>query len=235
MNTPNPLVPQGSLEEKSKGKSHIRIAVITILAIHVVLLGALLIQGCKPEPVPLPKPPLTDPTNGVAETNTPPAPTTNVYVPPPLTNPVVVAPTNPVPPLASSDATTHVVVKGDSFYTLGKKYGVSMKAVELANPGVDSSKLKIGQKLNIPAKTVPAPTPNTGVAPTADAGADGLYVVKSGDTLGKIAKANGTTAKAIQAANNLKTTRIAVGQKLKLPARTTAAPAAPATTPLPVP
>ena len=245
MNTPNPLVPQGSLEEQSKGKSHIRIAVITILAIHVVLLGALLIQGCKPEPVPPPKPPLTDPTNVVAETNTTP-PATNIVAP---TNPVVaptnvtVIPTNPVPEVVAG-ATTHTVVNRDSFYTLGKKYGVSMKAVELANPGVDSSKLKIGQKLNIPAKTAPAPTPPTGVAPTADAGADGLYVVKSGDTLGKIAKANGTTAKAIQAANNLKTTRIAVGQKLKLPARTTPVPAAatppatpttPAATPAPIP
>ena len=236
MNTPNPLVPQGSLEEKSKGKSHIRIAVITILAIHVVLLGALLIQGCKPEPASVPKPTFNDPTNVVADTN-PPAPPTNVYVPPtnlppPPTN-VYIPPTNTVP--LTADATTHVVVKGDSFYTLGKTYGVSMKAVEQANPGVDSSKLKIGQKLNIPAKTAPAPKANTGIAPAPgiDAGAEGIYVVKSGDNLGKIAKANGTTAKAIQAANNLKTTQIKVGQKLKLPARTTPAPAPAAPTTVP--
>src|SRR5450759_3928434 len=51
MNTPNPLVPQGSLleQQKSKGKSNLFIAVISILAIHVVLFGGLLIQGCKPE------------------------------------------------------------------------------------------------------------------------------------------------------------------------------------------
>src|SRR5258706_15985224 len=46
MNTPNPLVPQGSLPN-TRGKNQIRIAVITILAVHVVLLLALLMAGCK--------------------------------------------------------------------------------------------------------------------------------------------------------------------------------------------
>lgn len=47
MNTPSPLVPEGAISP-SKGKSNIKIAVFTILAIHAVLLGGLLIQGCKP-------------------------------------------------------------------------------------------------------------------------------------------------------------------------------------------
>ena len=45
------------------------------------------------------------------------------------------------------------------------------------------------------------------------------YIVKSGDTLTKIAKQYGTTVKAIEAENNLTTTRIKVGQKLKIPAK----------------
>ena len=44
MNKPNPLVPQGTFADK--GKSHIRITVFAILAVHVVLLGVLLIAGC---------------------------------------------------------------------------------------------------------------------------------------------------------------------------------------------
>jgi LysM repeat protein len=47
MNTPNPLVPQGSLPASSKGKSTIRIAVLTIVAIHAVFFAGLLMQGCK--------------------------------------------------------------------------------------------------------------------------------------------------------------------------------------------
>ena len=49
MNSPNPLIPQGLLTKESKGKTNIRIVVFTILALHVLLLGGLLMQGCKPE------------------------------------------------------------------------------------------------------------------------------------------------------------------------------------------
>ena len=48
MNTPNPLIPQGILSQ-TRGKTNMRIVVFTILALHVVLLGGLLMQGCKPE------------------------------------------------------------------------------------------------------------------------------------------------------------------------------------------
>jgi LysM repeat protein len=44
-----------------------------------------------------------------------------------------------------------------------------------------------------------------------------VYVVKAGDTLTAIAKAHGSTVKAIRAANNLKTDRLLVGKKLKIP------------------
>src|SRR5678816_4199263 len=44
--TPNPLIPKGTFLEQ-KGRSHIRLAVFTILAVHVVLLGSLLMAGCK--------------------------------------------------------------------------------------------------------------------------------------------------------------------------------------------
>ena len=43
------------------------------------------------------------------------------------------------------------------------------------------------------------------------------YVVKSGDTLTRIAKVHGTTVKALKAANNLTNDRIVVGAKLKIP------------------
>ena len=44
-----------------------------------------------------------------------------------------------------------------------------------------------------------------------------IYVVKSGDNLTQIAKAHGTTIKAIEAANDLSSDRILVGAKLKIP------------------
>jgi len=62
----------------------------------------------------------------------------------------------------------------------------------------------------------PAASPaveNTAVASPAKT----VYVVKSGDTLSRIAKIHGTTVKAIKAANNLTNDRIVVGSKLKIP------------------
>ena len=55
-----------------------------------------------------------------------------------------------------------------------------------------------------------------------------VYTVKSGDTLGHLAKTFGTTVKTIQAENNLTTTSIKVGQKLKIPAKAEAAAPVPA-------
>ena len=44
-----------------------------------------------------------------------------------------------------------------------------------------------------------------------------VYLVKSGDSLSRIAKTHGTTIKALKLANNLSTDRISVGEQLKIP------------------
>jgi peptidoglycan endopeptidase LytE len=46
---------------------------------------------------------------------------------------------------------------------------------------------------------------------------ESLYVVKSGDTLTRIAKVHGTTVKALKSANGLDGDRLVVGEKLKIP------------------
>jgi LysM repeat protein len=57
--------------------------------------------------------------------------------------------------------------------------------------------------------------PVTLASASAEPGAK-IYVVKPGDNLLKIAKANGTTPKALKSANGLKTDIIRVGQKLRI-------------------
>ena len=116
---------------------------------------------------------------------------------------------------------------GDSLAKIAKKNGVTLKALQAANPGVIPTKLKIGQKLSIPAG---GSTSTSSAAPTATVGGDtttATYTVKSGDTLTKIAKSHGTSVKAIESANGLSTTKIKVGQKLKIPSKGEAAAAAP--------
>jgi LysM repeat protein len=126
------------------------------------------------------------------------------------------------------------VVKGDSLAKIAKKHGVTLSALKAANPGVEPTKLKVGQKLSIPAGGSPAAAPATGTSSGVESSGGEAYTVKSGDTLTKIAKAHGTTVKAIKAASNLATDHIKVGQKLTIPAKAeAAAPVAPAPAPAP--
>jgi LysM repeat protein len=219
MNNPSPLIPQGSmLEQKSQGRSRLKLAFFCVVGVHVAaLMVALLSQGCKREQAPPPEaamPPITDTNLPPVDTNFPPA-NVSTSAPPPMVEPPV-AP----PPAVVGSAQEHVIVKGDTFSDLAKKYGVSVKAIEAANPGVDAKKLKLGQKINIP-----APSAATGTtAPAVETG-EQTYTVKSGDNLTKIAADHHTTVKAIQSANNMTDTRIKVGQKLKIPGTAALAPA----------
>jgi len=219
------------LEQKNKTRSRVKVAVFCVVAINVLGLTALLMQGCKREQTEAETQPPVD-TNALpaVDTNASPVVDTNAApVPPPVVN------TAPIP--APEAATTeYVVVKGDSFSRIAKKFGVTVKAIEAANPGVEPTKLKVGQKLSIPAASgnTAAPAAN-GMAPVASTGSDQVYTVKSGDTLSKIAKAHGTTIKAIESENNLSTTKIKVGDKLKIPAKSEAAAPAPETAPAPAP
>ena len=232
MNNPNLFVPQGSLLEQSKRRSRMKLGVFIVLAVSVCGLTAMLIQGCKrenPETEITPSPDTNPPV--VADTNPPTGLSNPVVVVPPIpTNPPIVVPT----PVPESATTEYTVVAGDTLGKIAKKNGVKLKELEDANPGVIPTKLKVGQKLQIPAASGVAPAAGTALDTTsAGVGAE-IYKVKSGDTLTKIAKAHGTTVKLIMSENNLTTTRITVGKKLKIPAKAEAAiapamPAAPVT------
>jgi LysM repeat protein len=230
MNNPNPFVPQGSLlEQQSKRRSRLKLAVFCVLAVGVAGLSAMLIQGCKREQPP------TDETTPTIDTNTPAitdtnAPTidTNAPVMPPVATNAVVT------PLPETAVTEYTIVKGDTLAAIAKKNNVMLKALEAANPSVVPTKLKIGQKLTIPAggSATPAEVDTTGASTGGE-----VYTIKSGDTLTKIAHSHGTTVKAIEAANSgLDPNHIKVGQKLTIPSKAeAAAPAAAAPAPEPVP
>ncbi len=46
----------------------------------------------------------------------------------------------------------YVIKAGDTFAKIARAQGVSASALSEVNPGVDSSKLKVGQKIKLPAK-----------------------------------------------------------------------------------
>ena len=228
MNNQNPVIPQGSaLEQKNKGRARVKIAVFFVLAIHGIGLMALLMQGCgqSKEPVPTPETTASNTPPGFVEATNTPAATSN----PPV---VVTAPTpaeTPMPPTLPAGATEYTIVKGDILDSIAKKFYVSLKAITEANPGIQPTKLKIGQKINIPAPATSATPTGAGMLPveSASAASEQTYAVKSGDNLTKIAAQFGTTVKALRAANGLKTDSIKVGQKLKIPAKASAPVAVP--------
>jgi len=225
--------------------------------VHVVLIGGMLLQGCKDTKESAIQP-ATDTTSTAPATNTdtlPPVTTTaNISnaapgnpapnlaqnptpaaPPQPIPAAVPVAPPQPVPaappvaPAASTETREYVIASGDTLGALAKKNGISLKTMMAANPGVDPKKLKVGQKVQIPAGASAA---SPGTPDMAAAGDSATYTVKSGDTLGKIAKINHTSYKKIMALNDLKTTSIKVGQKLKLPAPKEGAETPAASTPV---
>jgi LysM repeat protein len=244
MNNQSPLIPQGSLlEQRNKGRARVKIAVFLVLAIHGVGLMALLMQGCKKEPEPIPtaaaEPEATNnaPPPFIEPTNAPTAASNTLAAPPSATTTPTPAPAEPPPqPVATpppTPASDYTIAKGDTFSTVAKKFHVTVKALLEANPSVEPTKLKIGQSIHIP----PATASSTASAAVPGAAADTsgqTYKVKSGDSLTKIATQFGVTVKALRSANSLKTDKIVVGQSLTIPAKTTApAPAGTSTTTAP--
>jgi LysM repeat protein len=225
MNNPNPFVPLGSLLElQSKRRSRMKLGVLCVLVVGVAGLTAMLIQGCKREQTELPpEVPPVDTNAVVVDTNA----MTMVASNPP----VVVA-----PPIVENPGSEYVVVHGDTLAKIAKKKGVTLKALKEANPGVEPTKLKAGQKLTIPGGGMAAPTATGDMTSTGSGMGGETYTVKSGDSLTKIAKVHGTTVKAIEAENGLSTTKIKVGQKLKIPVKAEAVAPAPAPmAPMPAP
>ncbi|MSR67000.1 MAG: LysM peptidoglycan-binding domain-containing protein [Pedosphaera sp.] len=231
MNT-NPILPPGAKFEQNTGRSNMRMAVLVIALLHIALLTGILFNACKQKdsgkvsanenkieiPPPLVTPAPIDPVIPPVAVlpGGPTAPGGINVIPPP--NVVTSIPEPPVN-VATSE---HVIAKGDSFFTLAKKYKVSSDAIVKANPDVVPTRLRIGQKVKVPTSVASTTKPAT----TDDVDA---YLVKGGDSLSKIAQRTGTTVKGLRDLNKLSSDRINAGQKLKLPqsakANTTSKPA----------
>ncbi|MGP8200561.1 MAG: LysM peptidoglycan-binding domain-containing protein [Limisphaerales bacterium] len=156
MNAPTPLIRNGLRPLRRKPTFFFKVMVI--LTIHVVVIGGLLLQGCKntsSEDVSLAPTPLD------------------------TTAPAVVAKSDQKPPTTTPQQTQ-------------------------VNP--------------VP----PQPVAVAVVAPPPAQVDTAVYTVKPGDTLAKIAKLHHTSSRRIQALNDLKTSLIRIGQKLKLPDSTAA-------------
>jgi LysM repeat protein len=143
---------------------------------------------------------------------------------------VLLAQMLPPAALAHAQSTIHVVKKGETLYSIARRYGVSLEAICAANGIADPSRIYVGQQLVIPMPGSPAePTPGAPSTP-----AVGTHVVQRGENLYRIALRYGTTVTALAQANGITNpTQIYVGQKLVIPGGSTAD--VPPATPTPQP
>lgn len=100
---------------------------------------------------------------------------------------------------STSNYDTYTVVKGDSLWSISKKFNTSVDNLININ-NLKTNVLSIGQKLLVPKQT--------GIK---------TYTVKSGDNLYAIARTYGTTVTDLINLNNLKTTTLSIGQVLQIP------------------
>jgi LysM repeat protein len=114
-------------------------------------------------------------------------------------------------------------VKGDTPYSLSKKYGATVDDINKLNPDLAGG-FKIGQQVKIPLKAAvvegvkPVTTPPTPVKTTVSFSDTVItYVVKPSETLYTIAKRYMVPVNELQAFNQLKTTKIKEGDTLKIP------------------
>ncbi|MBR7180993.1 MAG: LysM peptidoglycan-binding domain-containing protein [Kiritimatiellae bacterium] len=129
------------------------------------------------------------------------------------------------------ETTVYYVQRGDTLSKISKKFNIRMDAIRKENASLKGDKILFGQKLILPGKldvgkaaekpAAPKAAPAKSAAPAKNAKYEGAvkeYVVKSGDSLGKIALAGGITVRQLKELNSLSSDMIRIGQKLKVPA-----------------
>lgn len=103
----------------------------------------------------------------------------------------------------STGVTTHLVLAGETLYSLAKRYGTTVQAIMQAN-GMMSYYLRAGDTIYIPTGDIVLPGPE-------------VHIVQPGETLYSIARLYGTTVAAIMSTNGLHSYLIYAYQALYIP------------------
>ncbi len=115
--------------------------------------------------------------------------------------------TNTAAPIDAT-ASKHMVVAGETLYSISKKYGVTIAQLKALNPNIDINALSINQQLTVNKTASSTSTSST----TTNTGA--TYVVEKGDTLYSISRKYNLSVSDVKKMNNLTTNVLSIGQKL---------------------
>jgi len=107
--------------------------------------------------------------------------------------------------IPADDKTIYTVVKGDSLWSIAKKFNTTVDKIKKLN-NLSSNLLQIGQKLIISDSS--SINPETNLI---------KYTVVKGDTLYGISRKFNSTVSEISSLNNLKTNVLQIGQELLIP------------------
>jgi membrane-bound lytic murein transglycosylase D len=142
-------------------------------------------------------------------------------------NPAVVLASVPAPErhVEQVREATVRVARGDTLSRIAARHGVRTKDLMAANGIRSANRIRVGQVLEIPGRTrvvaavAPSPRePAVPATPEPTVSAATSYRVRSGDTLGKIARRHGVSERALAAHNGIKDMRLVkVGQELEIP------------------
>ena len=109
----------------------------------------------------------------------------------------------------------HIIEKGDTLYSISKKYNTPVDSILKKNNLSDPSKIKIGQKLIIPAASSAKNDKKTNTKTNSE---ELTHVIQKGDTLYALAKKFGVKFSDILKLNGLsEKTPLKIGQILKIP------------------
>jgi LysM repeat protein len=122
------------------------------------------------------------------------------------------APAAPAAPTAPAGRApgqrTHTVQRGETFYAVARRYGVTPMALAAANPGLDINRIQAGQLLRLPAAEPARPAP---------AQQRRTHTVQAGETLWSISRRYGVTPAEVRTANRMTDDTVRLGQTLVIP------------------
>ncbi|MCR5620241.1 MAG: LysM peptidoglycan-binding domain-containing protein [Treponema sp.] len=129
-----------------------------------------------------------------------------------------------IPLIAAQASSTYTVEKGDTLYSISRKYGISVAELSRENNIKNDNIIYIGQKLSIPVPTAEKAESERSTPATVKKASENksrqydVYTVQSGDTFYNIAKVNDISIAKLKELNSINDeSKLRVGQKLKIP------------------
>lgn len=106
-----------------------------------------------------------------------------------------------IPAVAGNvENTQHIVVKGDTLWSLAHKYETDIVTLLDLNPKVTPDNLQVGQKLVVPVEPLYS-----------------YHVVQNGDNVQSLAKQYQVPLQALIEANGIKNNKVTVGKMIRIP------------------